>query len=262
VSDLEFPMDERRGRSLPLSLPRRLVGDLLHFARKVPSIPVQRRINVAALREARAQASGRPSWCTIFLKGYALVAAQMPELRRAYLGWPWPRLYEHPVNIASVAIAREYQGEPAVLFGHFRSPERQSLAELETHLRHFKNAPVWSIGLYRQALRVSRLPRPLRRLLWWVGLNSSGPKRAKRMGTMGLSTYSGLGAESLHPMSPLTTTLNYGVIGADGDVDVRLIYDHRVLDGSTVATALAELDKVLSGEVLAELRNLGQTRAA
>jgi hypothetical protein len=82
------------------------------------------------------------------------------------------------------------------------------------------------------------------------------------MGTMGLSAYSGLGAESLHPLSPLTTTLNYGVIGADGAVDVRIVYDHRVLDGSTVAGALAALDEVLSGDILAELREMGQRRAA
>ena len=42
-----------------------------------------------------------------------------------------------------------------------------------------------------------------------------------------------------HPLSVLTTTLNYGVIAADGTVDVRLIYDHRVMDGSSVARALA-----------------------
>jgi hypothetical protein len=254
-------MNERRGHSLPLSSPRRLVGDLLHFARKVPSIPVQRRINIAALCDARARAAGRPGWCAIFLKAYSLVAARTPELRRAYMGWPWPRLYEHPVNVASVAVSRDYRGEPAVLFAHFQSPEEQPLNQLEAHLRHFMAAPVESIGLYRRALRVSRLPRPLRRLLWWVGLNSSGPKRAKRMGTLGLSAYSGLGAESLHPISPLTTTLTYGVIGSDGATDVRLVYDHRVLDGATVARALVALEATLTGEILAELRDLGRSAA-
>jgi hypothetical protein len=52
----------------------------------------------------------------------------------------------------------------------------------------------------------------------------------------------------------LTTALNYGVIGPDGDVDVRIIYDHRVLDGATVARALVDLEAVLSQEVFAELR--------
>jgi hypothetical protein len=254
-------MTTPRGRTLALSLPRRLVGDLLHFARKVPSIPVQRRINVAALRDARARSPDCPSWCAIFLKGYSLVASRLPELRRAYLGWPWPRLYQHPANVASVAVARDYRGEPAVFFAHFQSPEQQTLTALDAHLRHFKEAPVESVGLYRRELRISSLPRPLRRLLWWVGLNSSGPKRARRMGTLGLSTYSGRGAESLHPLSPLTTTLNYGVIGANGAVDVRLIYDHRVLDGVTVAEALAALEAVLLDEILAELRGLARRAA-
>src|SRR6202011_12683 len=94
-------------------------------------------------------------------------------------------------------------------------------------------------------------PRPVRRLVWWFGLNAWGRKRANYMGTFGVSVYGGLGAASLHPLSPLTTTLNYGVIAADGTVDVRLIYDHRVLDGATVARALEELEWVLNHEVLA-----------
>ena len=75
----------------------------------------------------------------------------------------------------------------------------------------------------------------MRRFLLWLGLNSSARPRPGQFGTFGLSVYSSLGAESLHPLSPLTTTLNYGVIDADGTVWVRLIYDHRVLDGATVA---------------------------
>ena len=255
-------MHQASGRSIPLSLPRRLIGDLLHFARKVPSVPVQRRLLLDRVRLARERAAGRPGWCAVFLKAYALTAARVPELRRAYLSWPWPHLYEHAFNVASVAVERIYEGEAAVFFAHFHRPEQQSLAQLQAHLRHFKDASVESIGLYRRALRISRLPRPLRRLLWWVGLNSSGPKRARRIGTLGLSTYSGRGAESLHPLSPLTTTFTYGIIGQDGQVDVRLVYDHRVLDGATVARALTLLEDVLNGEILAELRAMETVRAA
>jgi hypothetical protein len=167
----------------------------------------------------------------------------------------WARLYEHPINIASVAIEREYQGELAVFFAHLRSPELQSLRQLDEHLRRFKEEPIESIGLFRRALMMSRLPWPLRRFMWWFGLNSSGFKRARRMGTFGVSVYSGLGAESLHPLSPLTTALNYGVIRHDGRVDVRIIYDHRVMDGATVARALGLLDRVLNNEIAAELRH-------
>jgi hypothetical protein len=81
-------------------------------------------------------------------------------------------------------------------------------------------------------------------------------QRPRYFGTFGISVYSGLGAESLHPISPLTTTMNYGVIAPDGAVDVRIVYDHRVLDGSTVARALVALEAELNGPVLAELRGM------
>jgi hypothetical protein len=110
------------------------------------------------------------------------------------------------------------------------------------------------VGFYRQALRVSRAPRPIRRLLWWSTLNVSGFKRAKRFGTFGLTSYGALGAESLHPISPLTTTLTFGPISPAGDVVIKLIYDHRVLDGAYIARRLRDIEKTLHGPILDELK--------
>ncbi len=249
-------MSAKQGRTLPVSLPRRLVGDLLHFAKKIPSIPVQRVINVSKVQRLRTQLDPRMSWCSIFTKAYALTALEFPQLRRAYMPWPTDHIYEHPTSIASVAVERTYCDENAVFFSHLRSPEDQPLRQLDDHLRRYKTAPGESIGLFRRALKISRLPRFLRRWMWWLGLNSSGKKRATRMGTFGVSVYSGLGASSLHPLSPLTSTLNYGVIHPDGSVDVRIIYDHRVMDGSTVARALVRMEQILRTEVADELSEL------
>ena len=66
---------------------------------------------------------------------------------------------------------------------------------------------------------------------------------------------------ALHPLSPLTTTLTYGVIGPDGSCDVRLVYDHRVLDGAVVARALARLEEELTGPVCDELRAMAPDRS-
>jgi hypothetical protein len=218
-------------------------------------------MRLGPLAAARAACSQRISWVALFLKGYARAAARLPELRRAYLDWPRARLYEHPESQASVAVERDIGGEPAVLFGHIRTPDLKSLPELEAHLQRFKSEPVRSFGIFRRALFVSKFPRFLRRFLWWANLCWSGPMRARRFGTFGVSVYASLGAASLHPLSPLTTALNYGPIEDDGAMDVRIIYDHRVMDGATVARALALLEEILLGEVLEELRDLsGQAR--
>ena len=60
-------------------------------------------------------------------------------------------------------------------------------------------------------------------------------------------------ATSLHTLSPLTTTITFGVIEPDGSVLVRLFYDHRVLDGVQPSEALRELEEALNGGILHEL---------
>jgi hypothetical protein len=255
-------MPQPAGFNIPLSLPRRLLCDFLHFARQIPTVPVQRRMRLGPLVEAREAAAPRPSWCSIFTKAYGHVTAAWPQLRRSYLSFPRPHLYQHPVSTASIAIERRFGDEDAVFFAHLREPEKLSLADIDARIRFFKDQPFEKVGAFRRALLVSRLPRPLRRLLWWVGLNVSGRKRAHFMGTYGVSVYAGLGAASLHPLSLLTTTLNYGVLEPDGAVDVRIVYDHRVLDGATVARALADLERVLTHDILAEVRFLRSVDAA
>ncbi|MCA1685090.1 MAG: hypothetical protein LC745_03730 [Planctomycetia bacterium] len=217
-------MHESKGNSLPITGPRRFIIDLIHFARQVPSTPVARTVNVSALFAARADHPSRPSWAVLFMKAYALVGANHPPLRRALLQFPWPKLYEHPWMNCALAIERSYQGEPGVFVGLFRAPESQTISQLQEALSWYKHQPLEKVGVYRQALRVSRAPRPIRRLLWWSTLNVSGYKRAKRFGTFGLTSYGALGAESLHPISPLTTTLTFGPISPAGDVVIKLIY--------------------------------------
>ena len=242
-----------RGRWVRLSAPRRFLGDLLRFAAAIPSVPVQRRMHLADVAAARLAAPGRPGWPAVFLKAYANVAAETPALRRAYVKLPWPHLVEYPHSVASVAVERDYEGEPAVFFGRVGDPASLPLAAVHARVRLFAEAPVLSVKPFRKMLAVGRLPGPVRRLLLWLGLNL-GRTRPGQFGTFGLSAYSSLGSESLHPLSPLTTTLTYGVVRADGTVTVRVVYDHRVTDGATIARALAKLEAELLGPISDELR--------
>jgi hypothetical protein len=158
-------------------------------------------------------------------------------------------------------VERDYRGEKAVLSVRIKDPARRSVVEIAAAIRAGTTLPIEEIKDFRRSLAISSLPRPLRRLLWWVGLNV-GRQRANYFGTFGVSVYSALGAESLHPLSPLTSTLNYGVFRPDGSLDVRLIYDHRVMDGATVARALGRLEEVLNTSLRDELSSLTTSRAA
>jgi hypothetical protein len=193
----------------------------------------------------------------VFLKAYARVATEMPVLRRAYVCLPWPHLYEYPRSVVAVAVEREYKGEKTVFFGRIGGPDELPLEAIDTLIRRFVDTPVEGIKTFRKLLRIARLPRPLRRFLMWLGLNLPR-SRTGQFGTFALSVYSSLGSESLHPISPLTTTLAYGVIRDSGGVDVRLIYDHRVLDGATVARALARLEAEITGPICDELRKMAR----
>jgi hypothetical protein len=242
-----------RGKSIPLSPVRKLVVDLTRL--HVPSVPVQRMMNVADLAAARAAAKGKPAWSAIFAKAFALVAEEQPILRRAYVKLPTAHLYEYPYSTVSMVVEREIDGEMVVLTVLIGAPEKTPLGKISELIREAKTKPVESIKSFKRMLDLARWPTPLRRMIWWLGLNI-GRQRGNYFGTYGVSVYSNLGSESLHPISPLTAVLNYGVIAEDGTVAVRIMYDHRVLDGSMVARTLEQIGKKLHGPVLAELRSM------
>ncbi len=244
-----------RGRMIPLSVPRRMVIDLLYFARGIPTVPVQKRMALGALVAARAACRERPRWTAIFTKAYALMAREFPQFRRAYVKLPWPHLYEYPRSNATVVIERDYRGEPGLFSISIKEPASQSLRDIGRQLEHASTAPVEDIKDFRRTMQFSRLPRPLRRAIWWICLNW-GRQRGNYFGTFGVSVYSALNAESLHPLSPLTSLLNYGVMSGDGVLDVRIIYDHRVMNGATVARALTRLEEILNSAMLEEVRAL------
>lgn len=251
---LNQPIPFLKGRTLKLSLPRRFMGDLLHRAKRIPSIPMERRMELGAVVAARASWERRISWCAIFLKAYSIVASRRPELRRAFLGFPWGHIYEHPVNVATFSLERRYQGDDAVFFARIPQPERLSLECLDATIRAYKQAEIETVDSYRHALLLSRFPTPIRRLVWWLGLETDGRYKAYFFGTFGISVVASFGAAGLHILSPVATTLNYGTFDDAGQIDVRIVYDHRVLDGATVARAMVALEDVLLTEIAEELR--------
>jgi hypothetical protein len=246
-------MSSSPGRWLPLSLPRRLVADALRACRGIPTVTAERRFELADLIAARQSRPVRPAWSALFTKAFALVAVEIPALRRSYISFPWPHLYEHAAPVASVVVEREYQGEETVFFARVDHPHMRSLAELDACLRRCQTEPVERLAGFRQALRLARLPWPVRHLGMWLGLHASGRLRERYFGTFSLSSPASQGAGMLTLITALTATLHYGLFDEAGRLDMRLTFDHRVLDGATAARALVALENVLRGPILEEL---------
>jgi hypothetical protein len=244
-----------------LSPLRRVMCDFMALSRRSALVAIERRVPFGELVEARRHVEPRPSWFAVFIKAYALVTERRAELRRSYLSFPTARLHQHACNVAHLAVSRQVEGDDVVLGIEIRYPERLPLAEIDAYIRRAQNEPVTEFADFRRVLRLSRLPGPLRRLALWAALNVSGELRARYFGTFGITGVAALGSTALHVLTPLTTALSYGVLAADGSVPIRLFFDHRVLDGVSAARALEDLDGVLHGPILDELRDLARRAA-
>lgn len=213
-------MPKARGRTLCLSPAQGDLINLLRLARHVPAVPIERTLRVPPLT-----ASLRAT----LVRAFAIVSADNPLLRRYYVPWPRPHLYEHPVTVAAIPVGVADE----LLSVRLQRPETMALADIETALARPDPSPP-----------VGRWPRVLRRLWRRLGLGWSGRFHADTFGTFALSPYAGLDVDALHPLSLLAPTLHHGPIH-DGLLRVRLVYDHRVLDGVSAAAALAQLAEVL-----------------
>jgi hypothetical protein len=242
-----------RGTFRKISLPRRLIIDLMHASMRVPFVSLRRNLDIGPLVEARAAAADRPGWAAIFAKAFSLVARDEPVLRTLFVDWPWSYFYELPRSVGMIAIARTENGEDCVLPQKVAAPDEMPLAEVDALVRHAKTAPIDEVPAFRKILRATRMPLPLRRLIWIVGL-SIGRQRANYFGSFGITSVAAFGAGELHALSPGPYIVSYGTVRPDQTVDVVIRWDHRVTDAAMIATVLTRLEQVLNTQIAAELR--------
>jgi hypothetical protein len=246
-----------RGTVRKISMPRRFLNDLMHASTRVPFVSLRRTLNIRPLIEARGMAVQPPGFAAIFVKAFAVVARDEPVLRTLYAKWPWPHFYELPRSVSSVAIARVEDGEDCVLPQKVTAPEQLPLADVDALIRQAKDAPVNEVPAFRKILMTTRLPLPLRRLIWLVGVNF-GRQHANYFGNFAVTSVAAYGPGELHALSPGPYILSYGVTGPDQSIDVVIRWDHRVTDAALIAKVLTRLEQVLNTEIAAELRGQRQ----
>jgi hypothetical protein len=255
-----MPHASRKAVFRTLSCNRALVRDLLALAARHAYFPLVRKMDLAEVAIARAATTPRISWTVVFMKAYATVAAEIPQLRQAYCRWPWPRVCESGENVAMVAINRVYRNEDRVCWGRFSAPDQLTLRALQDSLTAYQVQPVEEI--FRRQVRLSKCPTLLRRMALWLNLHFAKGRRARRLGTFSMSSLAGDG--TLNPFHPtlLTTSLSFGPLDERGHANVTLICDHRVFDGALGARALAALEDALRGTIASELRQMRSLPAA
>ena len=101
-------------------------------------------------------------------------------------------------------------------------------------------------------LRLTRLPLPLRRLIWTVGLNI-GRQRANYFGTFGVTSLVALGSETVAARTPGPAFITYGFVRSDYTMELLFHWDHRIYDGALAARALRDLEDVLNTVIAEEL---------
>ena len=258
-------MPRPKFRRRALSLGRQVLCDYLHFSNKGQTASAERLMRLPDVIAARYAAVPRPCWGAIMTKAFALAARNHPEMRSAYFSFPFGHIGEYESQIASVIVDRRVGDEDVLFLAPLVGPDDQSLQALDQHLRRYKEEPVESVRVFRDAIRIGRLPRFIRRSLWWLSLNVLPRRRVRHFGTFGVTTMSPFGAKSLEVPSLWSAFLHYGAFSPTGEVPVALAFDHRVMDGAVVGYTLLEMEQVLHHEILAELRGMAEpsgTRAA
>ena len=246
--------DSISGRRMKIDESRRLVLDVLYLAQKVPTCPADKYFDLRKVALQRQAAAVPISWPVLFMKAYSIVAVRMPELRRSYLRWPRPHLYENAQSVASVAVSRRYQRQDRLFWARFHQPDKTSLVDLQRQLTSFCSDPVENV--FGRQLTLSRLPTWARRMIWWGRLNLTPRHRARRVGTFGLSVLAEQGIYNRNHPHFLTMSVAYGPTEPDGRTLVTFIGDHRVMDGLAMVRGFKRLERVLCGEICDELATL------
>ena len=244
----------QKGTIIPVHWTRTLISDIVYYANKIPLCTIEKQINIEAVQIAKSISQKRIGWTSIFTKAMGLASIEFDELRQSWMPFPYAHLYQHPIPIASVAINRIVDTSDAVIFGMVQKPEEKPLTEITEALHYFKESPIDTVALLKRMRRNSKFPRPIRALIWNYGLYLSGYCKAKNFGTFSVSSVSQSNANTINLLTPLTSALNYGPISTTGDCTIRLTFDHRVMDGLTVAKVLSFIEESINSSIWEEVK--------
>ena len=145
-----------RGLVVPLSRPRRLICDLLHFAAGVPTVPVQRRMKLAPVVAARRAARRSTAVDGDLRQGVR--ARRGRDARNsggATASSPGRTSTSTRRSVAAITVERDYRGEKAVLHGPGEGPRAANAGgDRRGHPRTRRSTPMDEVKDFRRSLRI------------------------------------------------------------------------------------------------------------
>jgi len=240
-------------RYVRLTLPRLWIRDTIYFGKKSMIAGGSTVLRVSAVMAARRNCQPLVSWNAILIKALALTSRKWPELRRSYISFPWPHLYEHPHCVATVVVEREWQGARCVFFDQIPAPESKSLREIDQRLDGMESLKIEAVGSFRRLIRITRLPLPVRRLIWLIALRGAGRLKSRYFGTFSINSLTSRHARTTQNASPVTMSFEYAPIQPGGEMPFQVFMDHRVIDGVASHRLCVDLQAILNSEIVDEL---------
>lgn len=254
---------DARNRGARRAVPRhrRMAIDIARAALDVPSFPVHRVMPLGVVDDARRRYPSRVGWATLLCHTYARISAEIPQLRDVYVDKPIPYLYRHPDPVASITVHRtDESANERLVWGRLSESHRSTIEQTQQAISGFATDALGDF--FRDGLKMENRPALLRRMTWWILMKWSGRRRAKHLGTFSISNLGGWGALNAHHPLVTTTSLSMGPIREDGQCEVVLLCDHRVLDGALAAQVVSLLEHRLLMETLPLLQSAGSTKVA
>lgn len=240
-----------RGTVRKISLPRRVVTDLMRASAGMPFVAVRRTLSIGRLAAARKGLRNRPAWAVIFAKAFAILAQDQPILRRIYLKWPLPHFYEFPETLAMIVVAPDATPDGVLLFP-VKAPNLTSLPAADAGVRKAKTQPIKTTAFFRKTMIVTRLPGPVRRLAWAIALNF-GRQRGNYLGTLLVTSVAAFGGGEVEALGPQSFILSYDKLSDKGTIDVMIRWDHRITDAALIGTELLRLEQILNNQIADEM---------
>jgi len=145
-----------------------------------------------------------------------------------------------------------------VLLFPIKAPDQVSLAEADARIRNAKSQPIEATPFFRKTMMVTRLPQPLRRLAWAIGLNF-GRQRGNYLGTLLVTSVAAFGGGEVEARGPNSFIFSYDRLSSEDTIDVMIRWDHRITDAAVIGVELLRLEQILNNRIADEILALAAT---